>query len=760
MERGPETWPRSYDLQELRVDLFHLRTVYTGEFQFGFKHGKGKMAYVSGNYYDGDWKYDKKNGYGEMYWLTTNEIYKGFWEENLQNGFGTHIWLEEPGKLKTMRNRYEGTWFNGQRSGYGTFYYSDGSRYDGEWLNNQKEGFAVFLDPSGDYMEAIFKNDRLFKRLNEPRKIKMTALVPEASEDEQPELKRKNIRVKNGKKTHSRPQTSTKKTDRSMLRSTLSKQKPTEIEPDENTKKEDDFIKRNLENQVLNPYLKLLRVDDLLETVKDREEVLNQLEISLLHHNSMFSDIFKEYKSLRTNITQFSCTMTLKTMWKFLKDARILSPLLSLANFDRYFYSNPHNVFPLHFNFDDVRQKLKKLKKENYKDQERKLDILFKLDNWLRNDSVKINYKKLDYENLSESCSITEAHAQAQIEQDPIESNIKEQMEFMDTQHFKEHFPENIVQFRNFIDGFIRAAYIRENFNFETIGEEIEQKYIKYRLEPIVHTKRHLLDKVYGVEEELKVKNYIEDYMLLDNELSKDIFRKHLSKRMGFKKDVEKLTSDVKATYLLLKKAGVLSTQEEEIKFLKISERYFDPDSSYVEMVSKKMALSKHFTRAQTLELNYSMLDNIEGDSAEQDKSMNINKSPLNNSSEQANILTKSNGPPEAIAQPNNLKERGLKIQKIEEESDISDKHKNSGSIKQDSGSKPQNLSINKQDSSDAPDITKKVSSLATDFESQQMGDMLSKVMGHELLYFEFIENILIYMLQTVSLNLARTESN
>jgi len=62
--------------------------------------------FISGNYYDGFYKYDKKSGYGEMYWLDKKEIYKGFWEKDKQNGFGEHIWLEKPSKSKSLRNRY------------------------------------------------------------------------------------------------------------------------------------------------------------------------------------------------------------------------------------------------------------------------------------------------------------------------------------------------------------------------------------------------------------------------------------------------------------------------------------------------------------------------------------------------------------------------------------------------------------------------------------------------------------------------------
>ena len=112
--------------------------MYEGEFLNGFKHGKGTMKYISGNYYEGYYKFDKKSGYGEMYWITKNETYKGFWEKDKQNGFGEYMWLENASKSKSMRNRYEGMFFEGLRHGYGTFYYSDGTRYEGEWMNNMK----------------------------------------------------------------------------------------------------------------------------------------------------------------------------------------------------------------------------------------------------------------------------------------------------------------------------------------------------------------------------------------------------------------------------------------------------------------------------------------------------------------------------------------------------------------------------------------------------------------------------------------------
>jgi len=39
-----------------------LRALFEGEFKNGCKEGHGKMTYPSGNYYEGDWKSDQKEG--------------------------------------------------------------------------------------------------------------------------------------------------------------------------------------------------------------------------------------------------------------------------------------------------------------------------------------------------------------------------------------------------------------------------------------------------------------------------------------------------------------------------------------------------------------------------------------------------------------------------------------------------------------------------------------------------------------------------
>lgn len=744
-------------------------TTYKGEFQHGFKHGHGKIVYASGNYYEGEWKFDKKSGFGEMRWLTSGEIYTGYWEENKQNGFGVHLWLEEPGKLKSLRNRYEGMWFNGTRNGYGTFYYSDGSRYDGEWVNNQKEGFALFTDPSGDIAESIFKNDRVFLRLNEPRKIHMTSIVEDGSDDStEDKPSRTKSRGKSKQNGTSRPNSKppnktapnakpTKAPAVPKAKDTKKKKKNGESDLDAESvtlNKEVEFAKKNLENQVLNPYLQILRVDDLLETVKDKEEVLSGLEIGLLHHNSMFMDVFKEYKALPSNINELSYTMNLRAMWSFLRNARILSPSMSLAVFNRYFYQNTSNVFPMRFDFEGLRKKIRDLKLKHYSTNQRKLDVLKKLDVFIRNNEVMVNFEKLDYSTnnnaFSESVLKVDQHHKCQYEEDPIEKVVLEQVEKMKVPRFNVHEPTNVIQFRNFIDGVIRAVYIRENFNFHNIGFNLDKKYIKYRIEPIVHAKTHLLGKTYGYEEEEKLKRFSEDYRVEHLAELQQLFLKHLSARVTKLSEIKvhEHTSDVRSLRALLSGAGMIANQQEELKFFKVMERYLDPDSSYVELLSKKLELGKHFNRLQTLELGSNHGESIDLDTSQmmqygisQGELLKVEKVD----SDKANFKkSESNKPTEVKLQE---QKSGL----IEEESEGGQNGAKGDQDFDNIGSpilRQVGDNIYEFPAADSPVLTAGLLDMKG-IDTTEIGKRLGALLGHELLYFEFVDSLLLYLMLT-----------
>lgn len=41
------------------------------------------------------------------------------------------------------KDRYEGYWLKGERSGSGTYQYSNGDTYTGEWKSDSKNGHGV-----------------------------------------------------------------------------------------------------------------------------------------------------------------------------------------------------------------------------------------------------------------------------------------------------------------------------------------------------------------------------------------------------------------------------------------------------------------------------------------------------------------------------------------------------------------------------------------------------------------------------------------
>jgi hypothetical protein len=50
-------------------------------------HGKGKFTWPDGKFYEGEYKNDKKDGYGKYFW--EGKSYEGTWLNGKQNGYGS-----------------------------------------------------------------------------------------------------------------------------------------------------------------------------------------------------------------------------------------------------------------------------------------------------------------------------------------------------------------------------------------------------------------------------------------------------------------------------------------------------------------------------------------------------------------------------------------------------------------------------------------------------------------------------------------------
>lgn len=157
--------------------------------------GFGTLHYLPENsnnlkMYEGDWKDDKKQGYGKLTW-TSGEMYEGDFFNDAAHGSGTFVWadgrkfvgkfennvnkgkgsiffppndsskrLKYIGQLKTNLSLEKRTFDDGSIiEGFGTFYWANGVKYVGYLSNNLPNGFGTTLSESSDILhQGQWKN--------------------------------------------------------------------------------------------------------------------------------------------------------------------------------------------------------------------------------------------------------------------------------------------------------------------------------------------------------------------------------------------------------------------------------------------------------------------------------------------------------------------------------------------------------------------------------------------------------------------------
>lgn len=64
------------------------------------RHGEGKFYYQDGGLYSGNWKYNKMDGYGSLYYQSGKLAYEGNWVDDQFQGHGK-LFNETPVPLNT-----------------------------------------------------------------------------------------------------------------------------------------------------------------------------------------------------------------------------------------------------------------------------------------------------------------------------------------------------------------------------------------------------------------------------------------------------------------------------------------------------------------------------------------------------------------------------------------------------------------------------------------------------------------------------------
>jgi hypothetical protein len=142
-------------IREIDEDLTRLSlsdgSLYTGCIKDGKMHGFGKLAWLTGTIYEGEWINNKIHGSG-TFKKADGSVYVGSWEDGMKNGTGILTW--------TNGDAYEGEYMRDKKHGNGVYKYADGSVYDGAWDMNLKHGKGVLTYTNGDVYEGEFKNDK------------------------------------------------------------------------------------------------------------------------------------------------------------------------------------------------------------------------------------------------------------------------------------------------------------------------------------------------------------------------------------------------------------------------------------------------------------------------------------------------------------------------------------------------------------------------------------------------------------------------
>ena len=147
---------------------------YVGLYKNGAFDGRGRLILHKGDYYEGEFKQNKANGFGK-YVNTKGEIYIGNWKDDRQEGEGELILKDgsryngqfkegkKNGKGKITWNDssyYEGDFINNYYDGYGVYMMRNKKAYIGEWKRGQMNGFGILSYPDGKSYKGYYENDK------------------------------------------------------------------------------------------------------------------------------------------------------------------------------------------------------------------------------------------------------------------------------------------------------------------------------------------------------------------------------------------------------------------------------------------------------------------------------------------------------------------------------------------------------------------------------------------------------------------------
>ncbi|XP_036918046.1 MORN repeat-containing protein 1 isoform X1 [Sturnira hondurensis] len=147
---------------------------YEGEWKGGKTHGRGKLLFKDGSYYEGEFVDGEISGEGHRHWAVTGNTYSGHFVLGEPQGHGimkygaggyyegamSHGMREGLGCLVDQDgNVYRGSFHNNKRHGQGHVAFRNGDTYDGDWVRGQRQGHGVLRCVDGSTYEGQWHSD-------------------------------------------------------------------------------------------------------------------------------------------------------------------------------------------------------------------------------------------------------------------------------------------------------------------------------------------------------------------------------------------------------------------------------------------------------------------------------------------------------------------------------------------------------------------------------------------------------------------------
>ena len=136
-------------------DCKRIFNVYKDEMDFDFGGFSSYYASFALDkklpFYEGEYLNGQKNGFGKYYYSNGN-VHIGNYKNDKKNGKGTHFWLSGA--------RYDGNYRDNWKDGEGTYYWSNGDTYKGQFSEGKFDGYGTLTYSSGNKYIGNYKNDK------------------------------------------------------------------------------------------------------------------------------------------------------------------------------------------------------------------------------------------------------------------------------------------------------------------------------------------------------------------------------------------------------------------------------------------------------------------------------------------------------------------------------------------------------------------------------------------------------------------------